>query len=113
MLVQGFLVAVLLGVTVGIDLFYTVGHLLRQQAVPGASTGFAFVSFSILQGSVYVVCICTNIRITLFMNFKLMMMFAFLLYLREFLRSTPVLLRVYLCVEAHFDFRSKWMPLLC
>lgn len=44
MLVQGFLVAVLFAATVGVDVFYVVRHLLRQQAVPGASTGFTVVS---------------------------------------------------------------------
>lgn len=44
MLVQGFLVAVLFGTTVAVDLFYVVGHLLRQEAVPGASTGFTMVN---------------------------------------------------------------------
>ena len=46
MLVQGFLVAVLFAATVGVDAFYVVGHLLRQQAVPRASTGFTVVSVS-------------------------------------------------------------------
>jgi len=44
MLGQGFLVGVLFAAGVGVDLFYVVGHLLRQQAVLGASTGFSLVS---------------------------------------------------------------------
>lgn len=54
MLVQGFIVAVLFGATVGVDLFYVVGHLLRQQAVPGASTGFTVVS-------VFVASLCLSV----------------------------------------------------
>lgn len=56
MLVQGFLVAVLFGVTVGVDLFYVMGHLLRQQAVPGASAGFTMVSVAV--ATCCICCVC-------------------------------------------------------
>ncbi|CAM9715678.1 unnamed protein product, partial [Hapterophycus canaliculatus] len=44
MVMQGFVVAALFAATVGKDMFYLVEHLLRQQAVAGATTGFALES---------------------------------------------------------------------
>lgn len=44
MLMQGFLVAILLGLAVGRDLTFLVRHLIRQQTVQGASSGFSLVS---------------------------------------------------------------------
>lgn len=50
MVMQGMLVAVLFGMSVGVDIFYLVGHLLRQQVVVGASTGFTLVSLDLSNG---------------------------------------------------------------
>lgn len=66
MLVQGFLVAVLFAATVGVDVFYVVGHLLRQQAVPGASTGFTVVSvFNACFCSLVLFCVLPLLLVTL------------------------------------------------
>ncbi|CAN0159806.1 unnamed protein product, partial [Ectocarpus fasciculatus] len=46
MVMQGMLVAVLFGMSVGVDVFYLVGHLLRQQVVVGASNGFTLESMT-------------------------------------------------------------------
>ncbi|CAM9615307.1 unnamed protein product, partial [Ectocarpus sp. 8 AP-2014] len=46
MVMQGMLVAVLFGMSVGVDIFYLVEHLLRQQVVVGASTGFTLESMT-------------------------------------------------------------------
>lgn len=44
MVMQGFLVAFLLGLSVGLHLFWLARHLIRQQTVAGATSGFTLVS---------------------------------------------------------------------
>lgn len=47
MLMQGFLVAVLLGLAVGMDLYFLVRHVVLQQTVEGANGGFSMVSTTV------------------------------------------------------------------